>query len=109
MHINQIQSVYLFSLKIGMIHWHSEHIVIAASDPAAGWGGGAKKHEIYMATFGGHLFMTYFYRAGGGHGPLGTPLDPLLYWSTDHHNALQLEFFSISLQYNNANIANFVC
>ena len=24
------------------------------------------------------FFMTYFYRAWGGHGPLGTPLDPLL-------------------------------
>ena len=25
-----------------------------------------EKHEIYAAAFGGHLFMTYFYRAGGG-------------------------------------------
>ena len=24
------------------------------------------------------FFMTYFYRARGGHGPLGPPLDPLL-------------------------------
>ena len=31
--------------------------------------GNAEKHEIYAAEFGGHLFMTYFYRAGGGHGP----------------------------------------
>ena len=23
-------------------------------------------HEIYAAAFGGHLFMTYFYSAGGG-------------------------------------------
>ena len=29
------------------------------------------------------FFMTYFYRAGGGHGTLGTPLDPLLS-SIDH-------------------------
>ena len=26
-------------------------------------GKGAKKHEIDVAAFGGHLFMTYFYRA----------------------------------------------
>ena len=34
--------------------------------PGGGGGEGAKKHEIYVATFGGHLFMTYLYRAGGG-------------------------------------------
>ena len=27
-----------------------------------------KKHEIYVEAI---FFMTYFYRAGGGHGPLG--------------------------------------
>ena len=29
---------------------------------------------------GGHLFLAYFLQAGGGggHGPLGHPLDPLL-------------------------------
>ena len=45
---------------------------------AARWGGG-KKHEIYVAAFGGHFFMTYFYRAGGGAWP-PRPLDPLLIW-----------------------------
>ena len=50
-----------------------------ASDPVAGWGGGAKKHEIYMAAFGGHLFYDLFLQDLGGHGPLGSPLDPLLY------------------------------
>ena len=54
-----------------------------ASDPAAGGGEGAKKHEIYMATFGSHLFYDLFVQGwgwggGGGNGPLGTPLDPLL-------------------------------
>ena len=45
----------------------------------AGWGGGGKKHEIYVAAFGGHLFYDLFIQGwGGGHGPLGTPLDPLL-------------------------------
>ena len=38
-----------------------------------GRGGRAKKHEIYVAAFGGHFFMTYLYRVGeGGYGPLGT-------------------------------------
>ena len=50
------------------------------ADPAAGrWGD--KKHEIYAATLGGHLFMTNFYRTGGGGGmaPLIPPSpDPLL-------------------------------
>ena len=29
------------------------------------------------------FFMTYFYRAGGGHGPIGPPLDTLLELGTD--------------------------
>ena len=41
-----------------------------ASDPAAGGGEGAKKHEIYMATFGSHLFYDLFLQDQGGHGPL---------------------------------------
>ena len=36
-------------------------------------GRGGKKHEIYVATFGGHLFYDLFLQGGGGHGPLGTP------------------------------------
>ena len=27
---------------------------------SSGWVGGAKKHEIYVATFGGHLFFDLF-------------------------------------------------
>ena len=54
------------------------HFHKPAWDPAARWGGG-KKHEIYVAAFGGHLFYDLFLQGlGGGHGPLGTPLDPLL-------------------------------
>ena len=39
--------------------------------------GGGKKYEIYVAAFGGHVLMTYFYRVRekGGHGllaPLGS-------------------------------------
>ena len=36
-------------------------------------GRGAKKHEIYVASFGGHLFYDLFVQGWGGHGPLGTP------------------------------------
>ena len=53
----------------------------AASDPAAGCGGrvrGAKKHEIYVAAFGGHLFYDLFVQGWGGHGPFGTPW--IRYW-----------------------------
>ena len=53
----------------------SQHIPVA--DPAAGWGRG-KKHEIYAATFGSNLLMTYFYRSKGAMAPL-SPLDPLLH------------------------------
>ena len=41
--------------------------------------GGAEKHEIYVAAFGGHLFYNLFLwgREGGGMVP-SAPLDPLL-------------------------------
>ena len=39
-----------------------------ASSASSG-GGGGEKHEIY----GSHLFMTYFYRVRGAHGPLAPP------------------------------------
>ena len=42
------------------------------SSGPVGRGGGGKKHEIYVAAFGGHLFMTYFYRARGPW-PVGLP------------------------------------
>ena len=41
------------------------------ADPAIGQGG--KKYEIYTATFGGHLFMTYFHKAWGPSCPRGPP------------------------------------
>ena len=50
----------------------------AVGDPAA-WGEEGKKHEIYAAAFGSHLFYYYFYRTGGGGGMApSAPLDPLL-------------------------------
>ena len=53
-------------------------------------GRGAKKHEIYATTFGGHLFVTYFYSAGG-RGDLALPLDPLLNTGNEKES---LNFFS---------------
>ena len=44
-------------------------------------GGGGKKHEIYVAAFGGHLFYDLFVqglRGGGPWPPRHPPLDPLL-------------------------------
>ena len=48
---------------------------------------GAEKHEIYAVAFGGHLFYDLFSQGrGGGHGPLGPPLDPLLLRHYDKNN-----------------------
>ena len=48
----------------------------AASDPAAGWGGGggSRNMKSMWPPLAAIFFMTYLYRAVGGHGPLGTPL-----------------------------------
>ena len=35
--------------------------------------GGAEKHESMQPSLVAIFFMTYFYRARGGHGPLGPP------------------------------------
>ena len=49
-------------------------------DPVAGWGG--KKHEIYVAAFGSHLFYDLFSQGQGGM----APLPPwICYWSPQHH------------------------
>ena len=40
--------------------------------------GGAEKHEIYAAAFGGHLFYDLFLQGQGGPWPPRPPLDPLL-------------------------------
>ena len=50
----------------------------SASSESSGQVEGAKKHEIYVAAFVGHLFYNLFLQDQGGHGPLGPPLDPLL-------------------------------
>ena len=53
-----------------------------------GVGGGAQKHEIYAAAFGGHLFYELFLQGRGrAHGPLGPPsLDPLLSMLNTHED-----------------------
>ena len=65
---------------------------------SSGWerGGGDKKHEIYVATFGGHLFYDLFLQGlGGGHGPFAPP-DPLLDDShiLGHRNAAAVKFLT---------------
>ena len=58
-----------------------------------GWG--AEKHEVYAATFGEHLFMTYFYRDGVGGGPsLSLSVNRRLFrhiWSNDNSASLGYE------------------
>ena len=49
--------------------------------------GGAEKHEIYAAAFGGHLFYDLFLQGRGGHGPLG-PLW-IRYWRQPKHKYVQ--------------------
>ena len=40
--------------------------------------GGPRNMKSMRPPSAAIFFMTYFHRAGGGHGPLGPPLDPLL-------------------------------
>ena len=59
------------------------HVLLRRDTDSSGSCGrvrGAEKHEIYMTAFGGHLFMTNFYRAGGeGMAPLA-PWICYCYW-----------------------------
>ena len=54
---------------------------IAVANPAAGLGGGGEKHEIYAATFGGHLFYDIILQGqgGGGRWPPSASQDLLLH------------------------------
>ena len=45
----------------------------AVADPAAGWGGGPRNMKSMRPNLAAIFYMTYFYRAGGGHGPLASP------------------------------------
>ena len=42
------------------------------ADPVAGWGRG-QKHEIYVATFGKHLFYNLFLQGQGAIAPMAPP------------------------------------
>ena len=44
-----------------------------SSSGSSGWVRGAKKHEIYSATFGGHLFYDLFLTGLGEAWPLLAP------------------------------------
>ena len=52
---------------------------LSISSGSSGRVGGAEKHEIYVAAFGGHLFYDLFSQGqGGAMAPSAPPLDPLL-------------------------------
>ena len=52
-------------------------VKVAASDPAAGWGGGARNMKSMWPPLAAIFFMACLYRAGGGegrgHGPSPPP------------------------------------
>ena len=49
-------------------------VALFSSGSSGRVGGGAEKHEIYAAAFGGHLFYDLFLQGqGGGPWPLGPP------------------------------------
>ena len=50
-----------------------------------------------LFVLGAYIFMTYFHRARGGHGPLGPPLDPLL-----SNNPSKLILYTMRLYYGTA-------
>ena len=54
--------------------YHVSFLSLNSSGSSGRVRGGAEKHEIYAAAFGGHLFYDLFSQGqGGGHGPLGPP------------------------------------
>ena len=57
------------------VNWISDVIIImyCSSSGSSCRVREAKKHEIYAAAFGGHLFMTYFDRARGAMAPSPSP------------------------------------
>ena len=62
-------------------NWHLSPI--ARSIGSSGRVGGAKKHEIYVAAFGGHLFYDLFVQGlGGAMAPSAPPW--IRYWARQH-------------------------
>ena len=60
------------------------NINVSSSGSSGRVRGGAEKHEIYAAAFGGHLFYDLFSQGQGGPWPLAPPPDPLLVSQTGH-------------------------
>ena len=58
---------WCYSMIGFMVHSH------CSSSGSSGWVRGAKKHEIYAAAFGSHLFYNLFSQGRGRHGPLAPP------------------------------------
>ena len=56
--------------------------------------GGAEKHKIYAAAFGGHLFYDLFSQGQGGPSP--PPLDPLLIFSVSEAISWNLDYHVLS-------------
>ena len=67
----------MHSSRMSTAHF-SRHLygVVDTSSGSSGRVRGTEKHEINVATFGGHLFYDLFSQ---GHGPLGTPW--ISYWT----------------------------
>ena len=59
--------------------YKSKRWTVVTSDSSIGSSGrvgGAKKHEIYVVAFGGHLFYDLFVQGWGAMAPSAPPLDP---------------------------------
>ena len=65
-------------VQIAEKHEQMRNVTSSGSSSRVEGGGGAEKHEIYAAKFGGHLFYDLFLQGRGGHGPLGPPW--IRYW-----------------------------
>ena len=64
-------------MSVNMWYWDC---LSFSSIGSSGRVGGAKKHEIYVAAFGSHLFYDLFLQGwGGAMAPSAPPLDPLLF------------------------------
>ena len=59
--------------------------------------GGAEKHEIYVAAFGGHLFYDLFLQGQGGHGPPWPPPGSATAGCIDYVNVSAI--FTAPMQY----------
>ena len=65
------------ALRHNFVYKDLKLMLISSIGSSRGVGGG-KKHEIYVAAFGGHLFYDLFVQGWGGMAPSVPPLDPLL-------------------------------